>query len=74
MIQLHNHHPTENIAAWLLSMVPWFVRLYLHTMTVSVTGSSHTKNSMTKCKLYILCVKYGDVYNTQGHCKLGFSL
>ena len=45
-MQLHNHHPTESISTWLLSMVPWFIRLYLHTMTVTITGSSHTKNGM----------------------------
>ena len=59
VIQLHNHHPTENISTWLLSMVPWFVRLYLHTMTFSITGSSHTKNGMWGPNSFIavyLCV------------------
>ena len=50
MIRLYNRHPTESVNAWLLSMVPWFVRLYFHTLTVTINGSSLTKEGTVCCR------------------------
>ncbi|XP_065892482.1 GPI transamidase component PIG-T-like isoform X2 [Dysidea avara] len=52
VVQLCNRHPTESVNTWLLSMVPWFVRLYYHTMTVTIDGSSHTKEEVISYQVY----------------------
>jgi len=63
VVRLYNRHPTESVNSWLLSMVPWFVRLYYHTMTVTIDGSSHAKEGnycirvCYKCPVSLWCLQ-----------------
>lgn len=38
---MYNNHPYRSFPALLLEMVPWYLRLYIHTLTVTSKGKDN---------------------------------
>lgn len=39
---MYNNHPYRSFPVMLLELVPWYLRLYIHTLTVTSKGKENT--------------------------------
>lgn len=60
---MYNHHPFRSFPVLLLDSVPWYLRLYIHTLTVTSKGKDN-KPSEFWFSVFVLCfLKAGKCLN-----------
>lgn len=51
---MYNNHPYRSFPVLLLDSVPWYLRLYIHTLTVTSKGKENTPSESRERKIVTL--------------------